>query len=211
MNLLLFDSIISVYVAPGVHHWCRNEMSVFFKSAVSFWRQTGFHQRFGLVLVCVMNENVKYPKLQLVRIGDVCYALNQSCLQIYHHLQQSGRAQLMHVDVVPLEKVFFCISKFNYLSTILRTTGNPWSLAASSVTVVNMIVYLLSIFAVPGSCEPQKTSFTNIKKWFAKKVNWFSWRGSRGRVLDESGTVALCSRAFGEIWVGQWQTKCRMP
>ena len=123
MNLLLFDSIISVYVAPGVHHWCRNEMSVFFKSAVSFWRQTGFHQRFGLVLVCVMNENVKYPKLQLVRIGDVCYALNQSCLQIYHHLQQSGRAQLMHVDVVPLEKVFFL---YFQVQLFVHNTPNDW-------------------------------------------------------------------------------------
>ena len=53
--------------------------------------------------------NVKclYPKLQLVQIGNVCYALNQSCLQIYQMLQQSGRSQLMQVDVVPLSKVSF--------------------------------------------------------------------------------------------------------
>lgn len=46
-----------------------------------------------------------YPKLQLVQIDDAWYALNQTCLQIYQQLQMCGTAQLMPVDVVPLNKV----------------------------------------------------------------------------------------------------------
>ena len=46
-----------------------------------------------------------YPKLQLVQIDNVCYALNQSCLQIYQMLQQKGQTSLMQVDIVPLSKV----------------------------------------------------------------------------------------------------------
>jgi hypothetical protein len=65
--------------------------------------------------------NVKclYPKLQLVQIGNVCYALNQSCLQIYQMLQQSGRSQLMQVDVVPLSKVSFAADAYLQLSAYL--------------------------------------------------------------------------------------------
>ena len=46
-----------------------------------------------------------YPKLQLVKIDNSWYALNQTCLQIYQQLQMCGTAQLMPVDVVPLNKV----------------------------------------------------------------------------------------------------------
>jgi len=53
----------------------------------------------------------QYPKLQLVHIDNAWYALNQSCLQIYQMLQQSGRAQLMPVDIVPLHKLPECIQK----------------------------------------------------------------------------------------------------
>lgn len=49
-----------------------------------------------------------YPKLQLVQIDDAWYALNQTCLQIYQQLQMCGTAQLMPVDVVPLNKVGSC-------------------------------------------------------------------------------------------------------
>lgn len=52
----------------------------------------------------------QYPKLQLVHIDNAWYALNQSCLQIYQMLQQSGRAQLMPVDIVPLHKVSTIVS-----------------------------------------------------------------------------------------------------
>jgi hypothetical protein len=45
--------------------------------------------------------------LQLVKIDDNWYALNQTCLQIYQQLQMCGTAQLMPVDVVPLNKVFY--------------------------------------------------------------------------------------------------------
>ena len=48
-----------------------------------------------------------YPKLQLVKIDDNWYALNQTCLQIYQQLQMCGTAQLMPVDVVPLNKVLY--------------------------------------------------------------------------------------------------------
>ena len=54
---------------------------------------------------CALEGQYQYPKLQLVHIDDAWYALNQSCLQIYQMLQQSGRAQLMPVDIVPLHKV----------------------------------------------------------------------------------------------------------
>ena len=53
------------------------------------------------------NNQCRYPKLQLVQIGDVFYAPNQSSLQIYQMYQshESQRGQLMPIDLVPLNKV----------------------------------------------------------------------------------------------------------
>lgn len=64
-----------------------------------------------------------YPKLQLVQIDDAWYALNQTCLQIYQQLQMCGTAQLMPVDVVPLNKVSAEVGReFESFNCLLGTT-----------------------------------------------------------------------------------------